>query len=260
VGDPLRIRQVLLNLLSNGLKFTRDGAVRVRVCLEYERLRVDVEDTGIGIPPSALPALFTPFKQADASTTRRFGGSGLGLAIVRQLVVAMGGAVSVESVVGEGSVFTVTLPARESAAPTDLTLEGSDPAGRSLRVLLAEDNAINQKVATLLLERLGHHVTVADNGLRALDALRDARFDLVLMDCHMPEMDGFDATRAMRERGDPTPVVALTAASLPEERQRCYASGMADVLLKPIGRADLARVLARYGAASPEALATQTAS
>ncbi|MFO0647523.1 MAG: ATP-binding protein [Polyangiales bacterium] len=259
VGDPLRIRQILLNLISNGLKFTRDGAVRVRARVEHDHLRIDVEDTGIGIAPSALPALFTPFKQADASTTRRFGGSGLGLAIVRQLVDAMGGTVSVESVVGEGSVFTVTLPARESAAPADPTHESAAPAGRSLSVLLAEDNAINQKVATLLLERLGHRVTVAENGLRALDALRDARFDLVLMDCHMPEMDGFDATRAMRERGDATPVVALTAASLPEERQRCYASGMADVLLKPVGRAELARVLARYGAASPEAEATRTA-
>ncbi len=248
VGDPLRVRQVLLNLVSNGLKFTRDGAVTVRVSPDGERLRFDVEDTGIGIPAEVLPALFTPFKQADASTTRRFGGSGLGLAIVRQLVDAMGGHISVASAQGAGSTFTVYLPARPCEAPVALALESVPPALRPLQVLVAEDNAINQKVATLLLQRLGHEVTVADNGRRALDALSVGRFDLVLMDCHMPEMDGFDATRAMRLRGDRTPVVALTAASLPEERQRCFASGMADVLLKPINRSDLTRVLARYGA------------
>jgi signal transduction histidine kinase/ActR/RegA family two-component response regulator len=248
VGDPLRVRQVLLNLVSNGLKFTRGGAVTVRVSADGDRLRLDVEDTGIGIPAEVLPSLFTPFKQADASTTRRFGGSGLGLAIVRQLVDAMGGHVSVASVVGAGSTFTVYLPARPCAAPVALARESAPPALRPLRVLVAEDNAINQKVATMLLARLGHEVTVADNGRRALEALDAGRFDLVLMDCHMPEMDGFDATLAMRLRGDRTPVVALTAASLPEERQRCFASGMADVLLKPINRADLTRVLARYGA------------
>ncbi len=249
LGDPLRVRQVLLNLVSNGLKFTRGGEVVISARVEGERLRIEVRDTGIGIAPEALATLFNPFKQADASTTRRFGGSGLGLAIVRQLVDAMGGQVAVESVVGEGSTFSVFLPMRACDAPKAATREVTEVAGRPLRVLLAEDNAINQKVATLLLERLGHSVRVVENGVVALEALAGERFDLVLMDCHMPEMDGFDATRAMRDRGDETPVVALTAASLPEERGRCFSSGMVDVLLKPINRTDLARVLARFGGA-----------
>ena len=260
LGDPLRVRQVLLNLVSNGLKFTRGGDVSISARVEGERLRIDVSDTGIGIAPEALAKLFTPFKQADASTTRRFGGTGLGLAIVRQLVDAMGGHVAVESAPGEGSTFTVFLPMRACEAPTGATREAVEAAGRPLRVLLAEDNAINQKVATLLLERLGHSVVVAENGRVALDVVRADRFDLVLMDCHMPEMDGFDATRAMRDRGDVTPVVALTAASLPEERARCISSGMVDVLLKPINRTDLARVLARFGGAPVDEAVRRTAS
>ncbi len=245
LGDPLRLRQVVLNLVSNGLKFTRDGEVGVRASVDGERLRIDVRDTGIGVAPEVLPTLFTAFKQADASTTRRFGGTGLGLAIVRQLVDAMGGHVSVTSEVGRGSVFTVMLPLREAARPTPSERDETGPT-RRLRVLVAEDNAINQKVATLLLERLGHAVTVVDDGRKAVEAALADTFDLVLMDCHMPVMDGFEATRALREAGDRTPVVALTAASLPEERARCLASGMEDVVLKPVRRPELAQVLARY--------------
>jgi signal transduction histidine kinase len=248
LGDPLRLRQVTLNLVSNAIKFTRDGRVRVRVRVEGDRLRLDVEDSGVGIAPDKLPLLFRPFTQADASTTRRFGGTGLGLAIVRQLVDAMGGHVSVTSEPGRGSCFSVFIPARVAEAPAEADDDPSGVSARALKLLLAEDNPINRRVATLLLQRMGHQVEVAEDGRRALDLLAARRFDLVLMDCHMPEMDGFEATRKLRERGDRTPVVALTAASLPEERARCLASGMVDVVLKPVRKPELQRALALYAA------------
>jgi signal transduction histidine kinase/ActR/RegA family two-component response regulator len=245
-GDPVRLRQVALNLLSNALKFTTVGRVDARLLVREGQLVLEVTDSGIGMSPQVLERLFQPFTQADASTTRRFGGTGLGLAIVRRLVDAMKGTITATSVVGRGSTFTVTLPMDVVPPPPNAT-PTPVRAARTLRVLLAEDNPINQRVARGLLEQLGHEVVMADDGQQALDRLTAADFDIILMDCHMPVMDGFEATRIVRERkGRTQPIIALTAASLPEEQSRCLEAGMDAVLLKPVRREDLRAMLERY--------------
>ncbi len=247
-ADAVRLRQIALNLISNALKFTTDGQVEVRASLvSTGQLQLAVSDTGIGLTASALERLFTPFTQADASTTRRYGGTGLGLAIVRRLAQAMNGKVVASSDPGRGSCFVVTLPLQAVAGPRAVTLEVAPSPSRRLTVLLAEDNAINQRVARGLLEQLGHQVVLVADGQQALEQLALARFDVVLMDCHMPVMDGFDATRALRasEGARHQVIIALTAASLPEEQARCLACGMDAVLLKPVQRAELASVLTR---------------
>jgi signal transduction histidine kinase/CheY-like chemotaxis protein len=246
LGDPVRLRQVALNLVSNALKFTSTGRVEARLSVRDAALVFEVSDTGIGMSAEVLERLFQPFTQADASTTRRFGGTGLGLAIVRRLVDAMKGTVTATSTVGGGSTFCVTLP-MEVVAPPPMATPAPVRAARALRVLLAEDNPINQRVARGLLEQLGHVVVMADDGQQALDRLTAAEFDVILMDCHMPVMDGFEATRLVRERkGRAQPIIALTAASLPEEQSRCLAAGMDAVLLKPVRREDLRAMLERY--------------
>ncbi len=252
MGDPARVRQVLVNLVGNAVKFTRDGAVTVRVEAAGARLRFSVADTGVGIAPEAQRQLFEPFVQADASTTRRFGGTGLGLAICRRLVVAMGGEIGVESELGRGATFWFTVPlvaaeAREGAA------RASKPQALvgSLRVLVAEDNRVNQRVVTAILARLGHQARVVANGREALEALAEADYDVVLMDCQMPEMDGYTATRLLRERegdGRRTRVVALTANAFEEDRQRAFEAGMDAWLPKPFRKEDLVKALARVAA------------
>ena len=193
-----------------------------------------------------LAEIWEPFKQADASTTRRFGGSGLGLAIVHRLVRAMDGSIDVWSRKGEGSRFTVRLPAVPCDPPASVSAAPEKGPARALSILLAEDNGINRKVATMLLRSLGHEVTAVENGALAVAAVEGAKFDLVLMDCFMPEMDGFEATRRIRSAGHEVPVVALTAASLAEEQKRCLECGMRAVLLKPIDPHQLRDVLARF--------------
>ncbi|MEZ6016560.1 MAG: ATP-binding protein [Planctomycetota bacterium] len=246
-ADPQRLRQVLLNLIGNALKFTERGSVTVRVHGDEAQVTISIEDSGIGIPEAQLPRLFTRFTQVDEGNSRRFGGTGLGLAISKQLCEAMGGAVAVTSVAGKGSTFAVSLPraARPATAsrPTESTSSEQRPDGpaapaRALRVLLAEDNAVNQKVAALMLERLGHSVTIVDNGLRVLEADLSA-IDLVLMDVQMPLMDGLEATRQLRNREAHAgqgrlPILALTASTLLEERAACLDAGMDGVLTKPI--------------------------
>jgi len=250
LGDPLRLRQITLNLASNAIKFTENGSVQIAVRVEGPSLTLEVSDTGIGIAPATLTTLFQPFTQADASTTRRFGGTGLGLAIVAQLVEAMHGQISVDSRPGQGSRFSVRLPAVACEAPApDARPQATPTAG--LRILLAEDNPINSKVARLLLKSLGHQVTAVENGEQAVAAVSAGPFDLVLMDCHMPVMDGFEATRLIRLRDGAPPVVALTAAAVPEEQQRCLDVGMMGVLLKPIDRQKLGEMLARIAASLP---------
>lgn len=244
-GDAVRLRQVSLNLVSNALKFTSEGTVRVQASREGPTLRLTVTDTGIGMSQETLAKLFVPFTQADASTTRRFGGTGLGLAIVRRLVEAMGGGVSASSTLGQGSCFVVTLPLEQTTAPpSDASADEAPP--RHLRVLVAEDNVVNQRVAVRLLEQLGHQAILAVNGAEALAMLESAEVDVVLMDCHMPVMDGFEATVALRQQGRrDLPVFALTASSLAEERRRCLESGMNEVLTKPVRRDELRAVLLR---------------
>jgi signal transduction histidine kinase len=246
--DPLRFRQIVLNLVSNGVKFTTHGQVRVSLSFQEPSLRLVVEDTGIGMSPEVLGGIFRPFQQGDSSTTRKYGGSGLGLAIVSQIVAAMGGEISVESEPGRGSVFTVVLPGEPCGAPS--RPEEPIPARRGpLRVLLAEDNVVNRKVAALLLGGLGHEVIQVENGVQAVEAARRERLDLILMDFHMPEMDGVEAARQILAGGSSVPIIALTAASTPEEQDQCLACGMRAVLLKPLDRARLQLVIAQHTAA-----------
>ncbi|MDP1793560.1 MAG: PAS domain-containing protein [Acidimicrobiales bacterium] len=245
-GDAARLRQVLANLVGNAVKFTERG--RVELCcaqLVDGRVRFDVTDTGIGIPFEAQSRLMSPFEQGDASTTRRFGGTGLGLAIARDLVMLMGGEISFQSEPGVGTTFTIVVgfaeaqgvvaaPAPAPPMPAPVSLPG-DSAQR--RALLAEDNAVNQFVARAMLERLGWHVTVVENGQEALDTLAAADFDVVILDCQMPVLDGYSAARAIRLLDGPKgrlPIVAMTASALEEDRQRCFDAGMDEFIAKPI--------------------------
>ncbi|MFN8103293.1 MAG: ATP-binding protein [Acidimicrobiia bacterium] len=263
VGDPTRIRQVLCNLVANSLKFTESGEVSVVVeAVGGSDLALTVVDTGVGIPAESQGILFDAFRQADGSTTRRYGGTGLGLTISRQLVRLMGGDLAFVSEEGAGSVFTVTLPLPTAedhdAGPATARHPGADPQRAAvdtvapladgLRVLVVEDNVVNRRITVSQLEALGCAVHTACDGGEALDALAEGTFDIVLMDCHMPRVDGFAATRELRRRPGSAvlPVVAVTASVLPDDIVRCRAAGMDDVLAKPFTRAQLHAVMARW--------------
>ena len=247
IGDPGRVKQILSNLLGNAIKFTERGSVRLDVTVDALQdggaaLHFRVADTGIGIPADKRTAIFEPFRQVDGSMTRRFGGTGLGLAIASTLAGLMGGRVWVESEPGAGSAFhfTVPLEATEAAARLDLPRPNCQDALplRSARILVAEDNIVNQRVAEGLLTKRGHQVTLVSNGHEVLEALRRGRFDLVLMDIQMPDMDGFEATAVIRqwerETGRHVRIVAMTAHAMSGDRERCLAAGMDDYLSKPI--------------------------
>jgi signal transduction histidine kinase/ActR/RegA family two-component response regulator len=234
LGDMTRFRQVVLNLLANAVKFGAGGPVACSASVRDNRMLLAVSDQGIGMSAETLARLFTPFVQADASTTRRFGGSGLGLVIARRLVEAMSGTIEVESTLGKGSRFQISLPIRETVAPRKRISGPLGVALAPLRVLLVEDNVVNQLVARKLLERFGHHVTLASDGRKAVEACQSEEYDVILMDCHMPELDGFGATEALRGMGVMTPVYALTAAVSDADRDRCLASGMDDLIPKPL--------------------------
>ena len=271
-GDPVRLRQILTNLLNNATKFTERGEIGVDVsCPAAGQLRLEVRDTGIGMAPEAAAAVFQPFRQADSTTSRKYGGTGLGLAIIKQLVEMMGGNIVLHSVAGQGSSFAVTVvvgkvapedvPPALSAlpAPPDTGAAGQAP----LRMLLVEDNAINQEIALAMLEDSGYDATPADNGRRALALWERYPFDVILMDCQMPEMDGFEATRRVRrmeaQQGrDRTPIIALTANAILGDRELCLDAGMDDYLAKPYTRAALLAVLARWRPASAAPKAAQT--
>lgn len=260
-ADPMRLRQILLNLLSNAIKFTKAGEVVTRlVCLRAEaqqlHLRFEVQDTGIGIPPEKHAQIFEPFRQADGSTTRKYGGTGLGLAISRKLVELMGGRMGVESEVGKGTVFwfELTLPVAEPPAYVQLeqTERTSEPTALTgLRVLVVEDNYVNQKVIRRTLEKWGIAVEIAENGQQALEWLARAPFHLVLMDCQMPIMDGYEATRRIRAyeatRGLHIPIITLTANALEGDREKCLECGMDDYLSKPINPDLLWSKLVQWG-------------
>ncbi|TWI65204.1 signal transduction histidine kinase [Pseudoduganella lurida] len=260
VGDPTRLRQVLVNLVGNAFKFTQRGQVVLRVHPDATscgagctRIRFTVEDTGIGIPPEELPRLFEKFEQADATTTRRYGGTGLGLAICRQLVDLMGGEIGAVSTPDVGSVFTVTLPLQEGVAPAPLPQVAHAPHTHSLKVLCAEDFPTNQMIIRTMLEDLGHRVDIVGNGALAVAACAQTRYDLILMDGRMPEMDGLTATRMIRSGGPASApvwdrdlmIVALTANASEEDRSRYLAAGMDDFLTKPIDEAALHLQLTR---------------
>jgi PAS domain S-box-containing protein len=257
VGDSGRLRQILLNLLSNAVKFTQDGSVTTRVMLTERldcdaRLRVEVIDTGGGIPEDKLETLFNRFVQASASVSRHYGGTGLGLAISRQLVSLMGGEIGVTSELGTGSTFwfEVTLPVADSqecsehevSAPRALSLKGKT-------ILVVDDVDLNRELMLAMLSKYGCDVELAEDGVGALKALEVQSFDLILMDCQMPVMDGFAATRAIRSQASPAatmPIVALTASAQPEHLARCRAAGMNDHLTKPLNPQALEDVLQRY--------------
>ncbi|HSK75376.1 MAG TPA: ATP-binding protein [Thermoanaerobaculia bacterium] len=257
-GDPGRLRQVLMNLLGNAVKFTEGGSVDVRGGMTLDgRVHIRVEDTGIGIPVEFQGRLFELFSQGDGSTSRRFGGTGLGLAISKRIVEAMGGELGFKSVPGEGSTFWITL-ALERAAPPAGSESPADRPVRPRRILTAEDNPINQLVITEHLKALGHEVTAVSNGLEALEALKAGTFDLVLMDCQMPHLDGYEATLRIRQLGGGAgriPIIALTAHVIREELDKCLAVGMNDYITKPFRGEVLESKLERWLGSDPEAAA-----
>ena len=260
VGDPYRLRQVLANLVSNAVKFTEQGRVAIRVSVaEADGAQVTlafvVEDTGPGIPPEQQARIFDAFAQADGSTTRRYGGTGLGLAIARQLCVLMGGDIAVTSEPGCGASFRFTVRFRlagevKATAPAPRDTVDEDAPRIAARVLLVEDNRVNLLVAAGMLGRIGCTVETAATGKEALARLADGRFDLVLMDCQMPDMDGFETTAAIRAReaadGVRLPIVALTANAVEGDRDHCLSAGMDDYLAKPFRLTDLRRVVAHW--------------
>jgi signal transduction histidine kinase/CheY-like chemotaxis protein/streptogramin lyase len=273
IGDPDRLRQILFNLIGNAIKFTAKGGVYLNVEDEgssgdIAMLRFTIRDTGIGIPKEKQQLIFEAFRQADGSTTRKYGGTGLGLAICSRLVEMMGGAIQVESETGRGStfVFTVRFGVASVAAGAKPAysvslknmLEASRGSGdapqSSLRILLAEDNPVNQRLAMRLLERRGHHVNLASSGREAIDWLERESFDLILMDLQMPDMDGLEATAMIRERekqsGGRTPIVALTAYTMKGDRERCLEAGMDNYINKPIDAVKFLEIVEQTAAPS----------
>jgi signal transduction histidine kinase/ActR/RegA family two-component response regulator len=256
-GDPLRVRQILGNLIGNAVKFTDSGRVEVRVAAQGAQpdaapgtrvdLAIAVADTGPGIPADRQERMFRPFEQGDVSTTRRYGGSGLGLAISRRLARLMAGDIVLESVPGQGSTFTLHLPLTVALAETPAAAGSPPPPERPLSILVAEDTPINQAFMRALLEAQGHDVTIASDGAEAIDAAASRDFDLVLMDVWMPNADGIEATRRIREREGErahTPIIGLTADATAHQRDECIAAGMDAVVLKPVDLPALSRAIA----------------
>jgi signal transduction histidine kinase len=266
VGDPSRLRQILLNLLSNAVKFTEKGEVILEIAQlngDEDKINVSfsVHDTGVGISPESQRNLFQSFTQADSSTTRRFGGTGLGLAICHKLVGLMHGSINLTSVPGKGSTFCFVLPYGKQkpvhettslkhtpAAVPSATQTITTPIPSSTSILLAEDNKVNQFVAVKQLQKLGYQVDVVNNGIEALAAWRQKKYHVILMDCQMPEMDGYEATRKIRELEteqdlEPSRIVAMTAHAMQGDRELCLAAGMNDYISKPVDENKLKAVL-----------------
>jgi CheY-like chemotaxis protein len=272
-GDPGRVRQILINLVGNAIKFTGAGEVAIVVrevaaSADKVRLRFEIRDTGIGIAQDKIGTLFSSFTQVDASTTRRYGGSGLGLSISKRLVELMGGEIGITSTLGQGSTFwfVLELPVghEPQVNPSLASLEGRrllevSPLDTRHRlpeqpqtghILVVEDNPVNQQVILHMLNRLGHQAQAVDNGLEALQAMEKAHFDLVLMDCQMPVMDGYEATRAIRAANSTVldrsiPIIALTANAMQGDRELALAAGMDEYLSKPVDGGALATLLNR---------------
>ncbi|MEO2046282.1 MAG: ATP-binding protein [Pirellulales bacterium] len=284
-SDPTRLRQILINIVGNAIKFTESGSVQVVIRLLHEaseepKLQFDVIDTGIGIADNQIEKLFLAFTQADDSTTRQFGGTGLGLAISKRLVELLCGEISVSNTIGQGSTFSVTVAtgpldnvrmahnAVESVTET-VKKEAADELQfplHNIRILLVEDGPDNQRLISFLLKKVGAEVTLADNGQIAFDlaiaALQESRpFDVILMDMQMPVLNGYEATRQLREEGYTRPIIALTAHTMSSDRQKCLDAGCDDYTVKPIDRKKLIELVSQYACQSElhqsnEALAT----
>ncbi len=259
VTDPIRLSQCLINLVSNAIKFTKKGRVYVNITPDTldgkSAVRVDIKDTGVGIPKEKQKIIFESFSQADNSTTRKYGGTGLGLTITKKLVELMDGQIQLESVLGKGTVFSIVLPTK-----TELITNEEEPHQNhafdvavkpkwktfNATVLVAEDNLANQLLIVKLLEKHGITVTVASDGQQALHTTQKGSFDMVLMDMQMPVMNGYEATRTLRAAGISVPIVALTASAMIEDRKKCLNAGCDDYLRKPIDRTELQNTLERY--------------
>jgi CheY-like chemotaxis protein/anti-sigma regulatory factor (Ser/Thr protein kinase) len=265
--DPTRLRQILINLLGNAVKFTERGEVRLRVGRSARGIEFVVSDTGIGIAPDQLAGLFQPFTQADMSTARRFGGTGLGLAISKRLAAMLGGDLAVESTPGAGSTFRVTIDPGSASERTDVDGAGAaetrapaelcPDARLAGRVLLAEDGPDNQRLIEFVVSQAGALVTVVDNGEAAVRAALDAAaagtpFDVVLVDIQMPLVDGYQATMRLRAAGYTRPIIALTAHATSGDREQCLAAGCDDYATKPIQRPTLLAVVGRYCTPAPD--------
>jgi len=274
-GDPGRLRQILVNLGGNAVKFTEKGKIVIHVGLQSEdertaTVRFSISDTGIGIPANRQDMLFSPFNQVDGSTTRQYGGTGLGLAISRQLAELMGGKIGLQSEEGKGATFWFTAmfekqrarPGSSDEMPAKIGGDGAKECSvaklavskkdmQKMRILVAEDNPVNQKVARAMLSKMGIQADIVANGKEAVDALRTIPYDLVLMDCQMPKMDGFEATRIIRGQGAKTqnpliPIIAMTAATMQGDREKCIQAGMNDFIAKPVLKREMAEMLARW--------------
>lgn len=258
MGDAVRFKQVLLNLTGNAIKFTERGQVAIAVQLvrrdaQVATLRFSVRDTGIGMDAEAQARLFQVFSQGDSSMTRRFGGTGLGLAISQKLINRMGGHISVQSTPGSGSTFSFELTLPLATQPTPPRPASGIEAADTLtgRILVVEDDRVNQRVIDLLLKNYGLQSTIVADGASAVEVAVFERWDAVLMDCQMPGMDGFEATRQIRARlqGRPLPIIALTANTMAGDREACIEAGMNDFVAKPIRREELRSCLERWLAA-----------
>ncbi|MGQ0644027.1 MAG: ATP-binding protein, partial [Elusimicrobiota bacterium] len=253
-GDPERLRQVLINLVGNAVKFTDAGRVAVRAEAESRKagliLRVEVEDSGVGVPDEDMQRIFEPFIQADPTMTRRFGGTGLGLAISKQIVELMGGTIGARRLPEGGSLFWLQVPLKQPSEGNVIAKPDSTPGRtpKGARILVVEDNAVNQKVVLAQLRSLGAEADCAANGREAVQAMSRRVYDLVLMDCQMPVLDGYSATREIRgtESASRTPIVAMTAHAMEGDREKCLAAGMDDYIAKPVHIEDLSAALSKW--------------
>lgn len=247
LGDPDRIKQILVNLIGNALKFTQEGEIKVDITWEQEKLHLAVQDTGCGIPEDKVATLFDPFTQVNNSSNRSFEGTGLGLAICKQLVDEMNGTISLSSVLGEGSCFKVALPLNCSQKlALDIERPQADYPIEKLKILVVEDSKVNQMLIEMILAKFGITPTIANDGQEALDYLSVNNVDIVFMDCRMPVVDGFEATSLLREKGYTKPIIALTASTTSVETEQCYQCGMDEIINKPYQQDDIKTALTKW--------------
>lgn len=259
MGDPARLQQILRNLISNALKFTHHGGINLNLAIAKQggatELYFQVKDTGIGVPEDKLEDIFNKFTQADTSITRKYGGTGLGLAITRELVIMMGGRIGVESTLGFGSIFYFSIPSRPAAIdaiPVNLTKENTpttsnEHINKNLRILAVDDHPINSMFLKKLLNKIGlSNITLAENGIEAINLIEKESFDLIFMDCQMPELDGYQTTRLLRDKKIKTPIIAVTANAMVGDREKCIKCGMDDYISKPIKLDELQNMLNKW--------------